>query len=138
MANINDLPLEVLRMVIEVLYHQVALKRAPAFHAASCVARKWSDIAYDISFSRFYRFSHAPGSTIPTIKTATKLRALGNSEGLRRAAVAEKLEAQRKRLREEYHRLEVIRKRRQPFAFRTARRARSSLVGLTIKIEDEE
>lgn len=86
-TSINDLPLEVLRMILQELYHQVALQREPSFYTASCVARRWTDIAYDLSFFRFYRFCHGLGATVPMIRTVTKLQALGNSEGLRRAVV---------------------------------------------------
>lgn len=106
MTTINDLPLEILRMILQELYDPIILGRDPSFYSAACVSRRWTDLAYDLSFFRFYKLrdDFNPTSTAPAIKTLTKLKALRNSEGLRQEVVKQRAEVEQRNKMTRYRR----------------------------------
>lgn len=83
MPTLNDLPLELLRMILQALYNPKLTARHPSFYSASCISRKWVEIAYDLNFSRFSPVPRLYTATIDMIPMTSKLRELRHSEELR-------------------------------------------------------
>lgn len=89
MTNINDLPLEILQMIIEYLYNPRLNAGHASFYAASCVSRKWADIAHDLIFCSFFSNAHEHASTIGILPMDLKLSGLKRIEEVRMKTIKE-------------------------------------------------
>lgn len=91
MAHINDLPVEILRIILSELYNTSPLLRNPMFYVASLVSRRWTEVALEIAYSRSLRDLRQLCPNLPPLPPfpmTVRLRMLWGTENSRRWSVA--------------------------------------------------